>query len=324
MTAGGGAASWGQAGANIALIKYWGKRSVAENLPETDSLSLTLRDLRTRTQVTAHDGATDVLVINGEGAGAAATERAGRFAHRFRQASGRSERVRIESETNFPVAAGLASSASGFAALTMALDAFFELGLSARARSEWARVGSGSAARSIFGGWVHMHRDGYAAPTEGPQDIGAVVAAVRAGPKAVGSTEGMERTRATSPLYSAWVDTVRTDLPGLQAALRADDFDRLADIAEGNCLAMHATALAARPSVYYFQPVTHRLMAKVRALRSAGVPVFFSIDAGPHVVAFARAGAMAQVAAALEDDPDVAFVRSTPAGPGASSGWAHS
>jgi diphosphomevalonate decarboxylase len=311
--------------ANIALVKYWGKRDARLNLPAAGSLSLTLEALETRTRVTLGDGAADALVLDGAPAGEKATARVSRFLELVRRRAGRTERARVESANTFPTAAGLASSASAFAALARAAADAYGLDIDDRALSVLARRGSGSAARSVFGGFARMHAgtrddgaDAFAEPVvDARVELAAVVCAARADAKTVGSTEGMERTRRTSPYHAAWIAQVEADLGAAEAALASGDFARLADVVEGSCLAMHANAMAARPGIIYFRAPTLWAMERVRALRAGGTPVCFTVDAGPHVVAFTPPDHADSVAEALRGHPEMARIFTSSAGAGA-------
>jgi diphosphomevalonate decarboxylase len=312
--------------ANIALVKYWGKGDPAENTPAAGSLSLTLAALTTRTSVTLAPGAeADALVLDGVEEQGKARARVSRFLDLVRAAAGRAERAHVVSHNDFPTAAGLASSASAFAALAVAASAAYGLDLSPRALSILARRGSGSAARSIFGGFARMHagrpghpEEAFAEPLAGVSlRLSAAVCVAAAKAKKVGSTDGMEHTRLTSPYHAAWLDTVQRDLGTAEAALRAGDLEALALVVEGNCLAMHADAMAARPGVIYLGPSTLWAIERVRALRAAGTPVFFTIDAGPHLVAFTPPEHLARVADALREHDAVANVLTSESGEGA-------
>lgn len=310
--------------ANIALVKYWGKRSAALNLPAAGSLSLTLAALETRTTVQLTDGPQDRLVLDGEPADAKATGRVSRFLDLVRKRADRHERAEVVSENGFPTAAGLASSASAFAALARAATAAYGVEANPRELSILARQGSGSAARSIFGGYARMHAgarddgsDAFAEALDGARiELAAAIAVADAGEKAIGSTEGMDRTRDTSPYHAAWLDLVDRDLAAAELALRKADFEELAEVVEGSCLAMHANALAARPGILYFGPSTLWALERVRALRAEGTPVMFTIDAGPHVVAFTPPEHLDLVERALAEGP-VARVITSQAGDGA-------
>lgn len=314
--------------ANIALVKYWGKKDPSLNTPARGSLSVTLEALATTTEVELGGGAEDRLVLGGVERIGRELGRVNRFLDRVRSLAGSDARASVRSVTTFPIAAGLASSASGFAALAVAASRAFGLDLDPRALSQLARQGSGSAARSIFGGFVRMHAghladgsDAYAEPIQrvAPRlELRAAIAVARAKEKAVGSTEGMERSRITSPYHGAWLELVDRDLAAAEAALSAGDFDRLAEIAEGSCLAMHADAMAARPGIVYFNAATCWAIERVRALRQQGVPVFFTIDAGPHLVAFTTPSELARVRDALGAYEGIERVISSKVGPGAS------
>jgi len=311
-----------RAHANIALVKYWGKRDGARNRPAAGSLSVTLAGLDTETRVElCPEAVDDRFVLDGVPQTGRPLERVRAGVDRIRAATGRQERVEVVSENTFPTAAGLASSASAFAALTVATAEAFGHHPGPRGLSILARQGSGSAARSIFGGFVEMVADveePYAEPIrEAKLELGAVVCVVASASKDVGSTDGMEHTRRTSPYHAAWLEQVARDLYEARHALAEGDFDRLAAVSEGNCLAMHADALAARPGLVYFAPATLALISTVEALRRDGLPVFFTVDAGPHVVVFAPRTDLDAVARRLAGHPGVETTRVCGPGEGA-------
>jgi diphosphomevalonate decarboxylase len=313
------------ANTNIALIKYWGKRagaSPALNLPAVGSLSLTLDGFGTETTVAlrdAHDASVDdnadVFVLNGVRQGALEAKKVTAFVDLVRARTGRSERVVVTSRNDVPTAAGLASSASAFAALALSASRAFGLELSSQALSSLARQGSGSAARSIYGGFVVLHRgvrdDGVDCVAEAVDDAGAeavgafadtlrlVVVRCAEGPKATKSTAGMDHTALTSPYFAAWVDTHQADLDEAQAALRSGDLEKLGEVMEHSTLKMHATTLAARPGFFYFEPTTIAVLREVQALRRSGIGAWATMDAGPHVKVLCRAVDAAAVSAAV-------------------------
>jgi len=313
---------------NIALIKYWGKRPGSGNLPAVGSLSITLDTLRTRTHVLL-DGAlkADVLLYGGAPASPKDAARAQRFLADVRAMAGapKGPYCRIETDNNFPTGAGLASSASGFAALSLAASRAYGLSLSPEALSALARSGSGSAARSIFGGFVQMARgvaddgsDAIATPLLEPAawPLQVVVAITDTKAKAIGSTEGMERTRATSPYWQGWVESQEADLKEAAAAVHARDFAALADVAEHSCSKMHALALSARPPILYWLPSTVGALQAVGKLRKDGVPVFATMDAGPQVKAVCLPEAAQVVAQSLRAVPGVLEVLTVGLGEG--------
>ena len=293
---------------NIALAKYWGKADVKLNLPAVPSLSATIEGLFTETTVTfSPELVADSLVIDGQAARPGELERASRFLDLVRADAGSELQAAVVSQNSFPRSAGLASSASAFAALVLA--AFEALGAqrSTSHLSALARLGSGSAARSVFGGYVEMET-GDTTETAAKELVGAdwmplsvVVAVVSGAEKSVSSTEGMLSCQRTSPFYPSWLETAQTSFLEIREALVARAFDRLARATEQNCLAMHALALTAVPPMVYWKPTTLKVIEVIRALQSRGTPVFFTIDAGPNVIAFCDPSVGARVLAAFHD-----------------------
>jgi diphosphomevalonate decarboxylase len=312
--------------ANIALVKYWGKRDAALNLPAAGSLSLTLAALTTRTTVT-FDAERDSLSLDGMAADAT---RLTPFLDLVRRAAGIVAGAHVTTANNFPTASGLASSASGVAALAVAATRAAGLDLSPRELSILARQGSGSAARSIFGGFVRMHAgsrtdgtDAYAEPLSSPlvDTIRMVIGIVGGGaPKSHGSRDAMDHTADTSPFYRAWIDLVPRDLAAAQAALATGDLEALGTLAEANALAMHASAIAARPAVVYWQPTSLALLAAVRELRTKGIAAWATMDAGPHVKVLTTSADAETVCRALATIPNVSTIVSEPGGPATVTG----
>ncbi|HEX7382148.1 MAG TPA: diphosphomevalonate decarboxylase [Nevskiaceae bacterium] len=315
-----------QAHPNIALVKYWGKRDLEYNLPAVGSLSITLDNISTRTYVRFDPALqADAFTLNGA-LQPQAVLRVTACLDLLRARAGTACRARVTSFNDFPTGAGLASSASGFAALVTAAAAALGLPLSDAERSVLARRGSGSAARSIFGGYVEWARgsrpdgtDSCAAQLAAPGDwpLRVLIAVTSEARKTVGSTAGMVRTVDTSPYQSAWVDGQEGDLREARKAVSAKDFERLADVSEFSCLKMHALAMAARPGLLYWNGATMEGMHCVRALRHRGVPVFFTVDAGPQVKAVCLPAAETEVVEALRSLPGVLRVFSCGLGDGA-------
>ncbi len=302
---------------NIALIKYWGKRDVERNLPAVGSISVTLRDLYTAMSVEFDDGLEqDELTVNG----AADNRMLPRLGACLDRVAGETRaRARISSDCNFPIAAGLASSASAFAAATLAAAAAAGKDMTFAELASFAGQASGSAARSVLGGFVELgNRDADIEVTslctaqDWPLDV--VVAITETGPKPVGSTEAMEISRRTSPFYSSWVEQQQHDLDTARGAIADRDFARLAAIAEHNCLKMHSIMWASRPPMVYWNAATMRCLQTVRKLQGAGVGVFFTIDAGPQVKAICLPGDTREVAAALSATDGVMDVMTTAIG----------
>lgn len=319
-----------QAHANIALVKYWGKRDPVLNLPAAPSVSMTLGALTTTAEVTFEpDREADFLAIDGVPATGKATARVSRWLDLVRDAAGLSHHAHVVTTTNFPVASGLASSASAFAALALSATRAAGLALSESELSALARRGSGSAARSILGGLARMRAgkraDGSDAVAESLIDREAsnawglrmVIAIVGGGKKkAIASTEAMGHTQKTSPYYPAFLATACEDTEAALAAIGDRDLDALGAIAERSALAMHACAMAAQPGIIYFQPPTMALIGAVREMREARIPAYFTIDAGPHVKVLTTAAAAQQVASTLATIVGVTeVIISEPGGP---------
>jgi len=277
--------------ANIALCKYWGKRDTILNLPVTDSLSISLGTLGSHCKMAFHEGTADSVTLNGVTLQPAHpfVTRLARFLDCFRGEQQR--RFRIETVNTIPTAAGFASSASGFASIVKALDALHGWQLPARSLSILARLGSGSASRSLWQGFVHWHAgtavdgmDSFAEPLPDHwPDLRIGLVILNCGRKATGSTEAMQRTVETSALYHAWPRQVATDLATLLQAIRDRDFHTLGAAAEANALAMHATMMAARPAVLYWQPESVEAMHRVWTARAEGLALYFTMDAGPNL-----------------------------------------
>ncbi len=285
------------ASANIALVKYWGKRDSRLNLPVTDSLSIDLGSLGTETTVEHSPDGQDAVILNGnklaqdDPFAVKVINFTDLFRNALNQAAANRPALTITTNNNIPTGAGVASSASGFAALTKALDQFFGLALAGRELSLLANLGSGSASRSIFKGFVYRHAgtdpdgmDSYSEPlpyTWPELKIGLITVSAKA--KRVSSRDGMERTVATSPLYKKWPDQVKSDLAKMLDAIKAKDFELLGATAESNALAMHECMRAATPPLNYFEPETEAIISKVQKLRKNGLPIYLTIDAGPNV-----------------------------------------
>lgn len=314
-----------RARANIALAKYWGKLDAERNLPAVPSISMTLDPLVTETSVEFRaDLARDEMILNGEPALAAEVTRTTTLLDKVRAESGLSYRARVASKNHFPTASGLASSASGFAALAAAARAAAGLPYDAAKTSDLARQSSASAARSVYGGFVELPagkrgENVLSAHVLFPPahfDLAIVVAVTAEGRKSVGSTDGMTHTRDTSPYYEAWVRSAPALADEVRTGLETRNLKRIGEAMEQSTLAMHACGMAAAPGLLYWQPATLAAFHRVRELRTEGVEVYATMDAGPHVKALCRAGDVAKVAAALEAVPGVLrTLRATP-GPG--------
>jgi len=307
---------------NIALIKYWGKRGEADNLPAVGSMSVTLSALTTETMVEFDESLQqDVLILNGQ---EQVTEqsRLASCMDGLRRIGNDQRYAKVTSRNDFPTGAGLASSASGYAALVTAAAAAMGLDPVDPRLLEVARIGSGSAPRSMFGGFVLLQNDDHGtvceqilSPKEWPLMV--VVAVTTDAPKAISSRVGMERSRLTSPYYGAWVESHRTDIEQALAHVRNKDFLSLAELSEYNCLKMHSVMMTTRPPLLYWLPETLACMRKVVELRAEGLPVFFTVDAGPQVKAICLPSSISEVADALREVPGVRRIIVSDLGEGA-------
>jgi diphosphomevalonate decarboxylase len=320
-----------RAGTNIAFVKYWGKRDKILNLPATGSLSLTLAGLGSETRVrfatdAGEPGGLDRVLLGGAPADERFAGRVRGFLDLVRARAGVRLPAEVSTSNTVPTAGGLASSASGFAALALAATRAAGLQLSPVELSVLARRGSGSAARSIFGGFAEMAAgkaldgsDAHAEQLLGPEawDVRLVVALTTRAQKPLGSTAAMERTAATSPYYASWVESTARELPEARAAVGARDLPRLGGIAERSALRMHACALSADPAIIYWNPTTLAVVRAVLDLRAAGTPAWFTIDAGPHVKVLCDAGQADGIKTAVGQIPGVQGTIVAAPGPGA-------
>lgn len=272
--------------ANIALCKYWGKKDDVFNLPTNSSLSISLGGKGTYTTISCSDH--DTLIVNGEETALKApiSQRLFRFLNLFRLPD---TKFHIQTTGNLPLGAGLASSASSFASYILALSHLYGWQLSRQELSILARLGSGSAARSIYDGFVVWHAASdplasYAEPLKKTWDdlcIGLILVSDAAKP--FSSSEAMKLTKQTSPLYQNWAQAAKQDFTLLKRAIRQSDFQLFGEVCEHNAMTMHATMIAAKPMILYWLPETLAVFQKVHELRKKGLQVYLTEDAGPNV-----------------------------------------
>lgn len=273
---------------NIALIKYWGKKDQDLILPMNNSLSLTLDKFYTDTSVeylsSLHE---DQLFLNGE---QKIDPKISTFMDHVRRTTGLASYAQIKSTNHVPTAAGLASSASAYAALALAATAAAGKSYTKTKLSRLARRGSGSATRSIFGNfveWVAGYDDesSYARPVKVSNDwnVRMIAIVIDPRPKKISSRAGMQNVVETSPFYPAWVSTAKEDLKNIKIALKDDSFEKFGRIAESNALKMHALNLSASPHFNYFEPESLIAMNAVEGLRDLGIKCYYTMDAGPNV-----------------------------------------
>lgn len=286
--------------ANIALVKYWGKLPTQINSPATPSISLALSALKTETTITKIKSFQDNIILNGKSADTATTKRLTEYLDIWRKRKLIKGHFLIESRNNFPTGSGLASSASGYAALARALGAIAESSIDITELSRLARIGSGSAARSVIGGLASLPGgENPAAKLILPAEKipwGMVIVIVESRHKKIGSRLGMEHTAKTSPYYPDWLKQAKTDYRKMLKAINRRDLAEIGKIAEENALAMHACMIGARPPLIYWQPTTIELIKRTQSWRDKGLEVYFTIDAGPNVILLGKKPDLSQIA----------------------------
>ncbi len=305
---------------NIALIKYWGNQDDRLRLPSNGSISLTLGGLHTVTRVRFDPGLSrDEVTLHGRPAPPTERQRVIEHVDRVRRAAGMAAPCSVASGSDFPPAAGIASSASAFAALTLAAASAAGLQLSPDELSAMARRGSGSASRSIHAGFVEWvvgdDATSFARPLAPPEHWPLVdlVAVVDSGPKPVGSSEG-HRLASTSPLQGARVSDAPRRLELCRKAILERDFELLAEIVEQDCHLMHGVMQTSRPGLLYWSAGTLTVIHHVREELRRGFPLCYTIDAGPNVHCLCPAPEAAAAAARLRELPGVQAVLNATAG----------
>jgi len=297
---------------NIALIKYWGNRDEILRLPVNGSISMNLGSLFTQTGLEfSPDLPADSLSINHHLIGGASLQRVSNFLDLLRQQAGITFFAKITSNNNFPTGAGVASSAAAFAALAVAGSAALDLPMDEISLSQLARRGSGSACRSIPGGFVEWHtgntdQESYAVSIAPPDhwELVDCIAIVEAGPKTTGSTEG-HALAPTSPLQNARVMDTPRRLDLCRQALLRHDFEALALISELDSNLMHAVMMTSTPPLFYWSPSSLELMKSIPIMRRAGLPVCYTLDAGPNVHVICQASAVPIIENRLASMPGV-------------------
>lgn len=300
--------------ANIALIKYWGKRDTELMLPTKSSISVGLAALETNTTLRfiAHnedvieiDGCTDVHLL----------EPVHIFLNTLRKTFSINKRFSIVTKNQFPTASGLASSASGFAALALGLNSLCNLHLSTQEISVLARRGSGSAARSIYEGFVVWHRgtaadgsDSFAeqlAPASSWPAFRVLIIETTTAAKKISSRTGMQTSVTSSPLYSTWIRASEDRIERLKQAILSQDFSTVGKLAEADWEGMREVMLSTVPPLPYWNEASLTVINEVKKLRADGIECYLTTDAGPHVKIFCLASSVAVIKKNLEPLPGV-------------------
>lgn len=279
---------------NIAFIKYWGTHDARLNMPLNDSLSMNLGALTTQTTVEFDDALEkDEIIIGEESPDETTQARVVAQLGRIRSEAKTQAKARVHSRNNFPSGAGIASSASAFAALTLAGTRAAGLELGERNLSILARQGSGSAARSIPGGFVEWLAAtnttstsdlSYARQLMPPEawDLHDIIAVVSPEPKKVGSTEG-HSVAGTSPFFGERLSRLPIRYHRVRRELLAKNLKGFGPDLEAEAIELHMIAMTSRPPIFYWLPGTVRVMDAVRQWRSEGLEAYYTLDAGPNV-----------------------------------------
>jgi diphosphomevalonate decarboxylase len=312
-----------QAFANIAFIKYWGNRDDALRLPQNGSISMNLDGLYARTRVSFQPGLrADALTLNDYQVSGPGLERVSALLDLVRRMAGSTAFAQVESRNNFPTGAGIASSAAAFSALALAASAAAGLNLSEPVLSRLARRGSGSACRSVPGGFVEWQVgesevDSYAYSIAPPDhwDLVDCIAILKEGHKPVGSTRG-HALAGTSPLQAARLAGAQTRLDICREAILQRDFDALARVVELDSNLMHAVMITSDPPLFYWEPESLALIKIIPQWRAEGWPVCYTLDAGPNVHVICSAEIAERTVGRLERFPGVIQVlKARPGGP---------
>jgi diphosphomevalonate decarboxylase len=313
---------------NIAFIKYWGNRDDILRIPVNGSISMTLSGLVTNTSITidtSYDS--DNALINGKQASQDSLSRISSFLDVLRKYFNRSEYCRIESSNNFPSGAGIASSASAFSALAAAYIGALKESVTEQGLSILARQGSGSASRSVFGGFVEWKAgvtssDSVAIQIAPPSHWALVdlIAVVDYAHKTIGSSAG-HQLAMSSPVQKARVESSDLRLTRCRNAILSKNFKDLAEISEADSNLMHAVMMTSSPPLLYWQPATIAIMHAVQNWRKEGLPVFYTIDAGPNVHCITTEEHYKTVITEISTLPGIKEIITSRPGSGIHSSW---
>ena len=270
--------------ANIAIIKYWGKKAEKEMVPATSSISLTLENMYTETTLSPlpTDAKADTFYINGQLQNEAEHKKMSKIIDRYRPEG--AGFVRIDTKNNMPTAAGLSSSSSGLSALVKACNAYFQLGLNRKDLALEAKFASGSSSRSFYGPLAAWDKDsGEIYPVETDLKLAMIMLVLEDQKKPISSRDGMKLCAETSTTFDEWIRQSEQDYKDMLVYLKENDFKKVGELTEKNALAMHATTKTANPPFSYLTDASYEAMDFVRQLREQGESCYFTMDAGPNV-----------------------------------------
>ena len=270
--------------ANIAIIKYWGKKAEKEMVPATSSISLTLENMYTETTLSplSADASSDTFYINAQLQNEAEHVKMSKIIDRYRPEG--AGFVRIDTKNNMPTAAGLSSSSSGLSALVKACNAYFQLGLDRKDLALEAKFASGSSSRSFYGPLAAWDKDsGEIYPVETDLKLAMIMLVLEDQKKPISSRDGMKLCVETSTTFDEWIRQSEQDYKDMLVYLKENDFKKIGELTEKNALAMHATTKTANPPFSYLTDASYEAMDFVRQLREQGEVCYFTMDAGPNV-----------------------------------------
>ena len=290
--------------ANIAIVKYWGKKDAEKMIPATSSISLTLNDMFTETEMefikdedikiavekemkngNCKDkfwGMTDLFYLNGELQDSVHTEKISKVVDLFRE--NRNQKVKISTTNNMPTAAGLSSSSSGLSAIIKACNKIFEKNYTQSELAKISKFGSGSSSRSFFGPIAAWDKDtGEIYEVKTDLKLAMIVLVLNENKKKISSRNGMELCAKTSTYFDEWVKQSEIDFINMKKYLAENDFEKVGTLTEENALRMHKTTETANPPFSYFNEKTYEAMDFVKNLRNNGEKCYFTMDAGPNV-----------------------------------------
>ena len=277
--------------ANIAIIKYWGKKDPIKMIPATSSISLTLENLFTETEIsfiTREEAiektgqASDLLYINGELQNEEQIKKIAKVVNLFRD--DRSQLVKIDTTNNMPTEAGLSSSSSGLSAAIKACNKLFDKNLSREELAQISKFASGSSSRSFFGPIGMWNKDtGEVSEVKTDLKLAMIVLVLNEEKKIISSRKGMALCMETSTSFDEWIRQSEIDFENMKRYLSEGDFSKVGELTEENALRMHETTKNANPPFTYLTEKSFEAMEYVKELRKQGERCYFRMDAGPNV-----------------------------------------
>lgn len=277
--------------ANIAIIKYWGKKDPIKMIPATSSISLTLENLFTETEIsfiTREEAiektgqASDLLYINGELQNEEQIKKIAKVVNLFRD--DRSQLVKIDTTNNMPTEAGLSSSSSGLSAAIKACNKLFDKNLSREELAQISKFASGSSSRSFFGPIGMWDKDtGEVSEVKTDLKLAMIVLVLNEEKKIISSRKGMALCMETSTSFDEWIRQSEIDFENMKKYLSEGDFSKVGELTEENALRMHETTKNANPPFTYLTEKSFDAMEYVKELRKQGEKCYFTMDAGPNV-----------------------------------------